>query len=294
MQGSLDIVIPLSNRPEVTDCIKSIALAMQDVGEDILNGIIVVDWSEFSVVGRELHDHAIPFNVAHKPERRPFVKAAAINEGLLLATAPYVLVSDADIIWNTEAIFRMLMACQQGYDLVSVKNVTESENDSPALSRGRYGVEVSFPDSDAVVTVVTEHQNSTTRPGCGLCMASSVTWHRLGGYNSNLEGWGWEDRDLQVRAELLGFRQAVLGSVVHLSHSDGLRNRDNGSVAPERSRDQNIVTAMQRIRDGELAGSLQTNLDQTLKVPRSIKVRLPSLLKHAVDCPKALQAFEWY
>src|SRR5207237_6211944 len=63
-----------------------------------------------------------------------------------------------------------------------------------------------------------------SRPVAGLLGAKRSHLLKIGGYNSKLERWGWEDDDVQVRLRRTALLQQVeSGVVLHLSHGDDRR-----------------------------------------------------------------------
>jgi hypothetical protein len=63
-----------------------------------------------------------------------------------------------------------------------------------------------------------------SRAACGLLAVKKSHLINVGGYNSALKSWGWEDIDVQVRLmRVLRLTHVELGEVRHLSHGDDKR-----------------------------------------------------------------------
>jgi len=254
--GWLDVVVPVKDRPEVARSVRSLL----GLGP-LLHAVHVCDGGTASAGG-----HAALAELAGRPRVRVHAHAAPgfdkprlLNAGLAGCAAPYVLVSDADIVWSAAAVHAMRGALDAagGRALCCIRHVRESRRGTPSLSRARYGVEVVEEEEAFVVRVRPIAPAAHLRGGPGLVMARRECWLELGGYAAGFQGWGWEDQDLLVRAKLLGMRVARAGEVHHLSHGEEARNRFHGGVDPVATRDANIVRSCLRLAAGELVGPLR-------------------------------------
>lgn len=260
----LAIIIPLKDRP-VADCVESLwqSLAAWEPGTYHLwlcdGGSTqpeVVD--ALAMVAR--HNEV---TVLSCPDPG-FNKAALINEGLRHAQGETVLVSDADILWNPEAIDALLTTlADTPHALCHLAQVNETVPKTPALSRPRYGYRVERTAQGVTVRVEPVPPRPDHRPGCGLVMARWETWQTLGGYKEQFQGWGWEDQDLLIRAELLGIPLRTAGSVLHQSHTDALRNRFHGHQPPQTTRDLNLRRCLDGLQQGDLSGDLGSQAEAT-------------------------------
>jgi glycosyltransferase involved in cell wall biosynthesis len=72
----------------------------------------------------------------------------------------------------------------------------------------------------------------------GELLVKRAHFLRIGGYNSALEGWGFEDDDIVYRLQfVLGLPSLMTGEVVHLTHGNDLRG---GSPPSDRRRNKHI------------------------------------------------------
>jgi glycosyltransferase involved in cell wall biosynthesis len=200
---------------------------------------------------------------------RDFNKSAYLNAGIKAATGDILLVSDADILWNSETIMQLWLKAFSNPDLlVWVACVKESQPNESAINRPRLVPHLDRHSKTIYTLRIELEKLSTVRPGCGLICTSRQNLLDLGGYNEELIGWGWEDRDLAIRAQILGYRVASYGSVIHLSHSDALRNQFSGKQEPLATRNNNIIRSCQAIANGNLRGSLAPKIreNQSYKI----------------------------
>jgi hypothetical protein len=181
--------------------------------------------------------------------------------------------SDADIVWSPDTLKQMATIASAANTLCTVEKVQETDFRSVALSRRSYTYRLTRQSPASVrVEIVRRYANNDTRPGCGLVMAHRQVWARLNGYCEDFVGWGWEDQDLLIRAEIAGCRVCKAGSVLHLSHADSLRNATFSNLDPSITRDANILTCVRRIKSGILRGDagLADSCNNTTQVTAEI------------------------
>ena len=272
----LDIIIPLKDRP-VTACVDSLRQSLVDWAPDTYHLWIcdggstqpeVVDTLTHLAKGDDVTVLARP--------NSGFNKAALINEGLRHAQAETVLVSDADILWNEAAIKSLLIVLDATpAALCHIAQVNETEPQTTALSRPRYGYRLQTMAQGVTVIVERGTPRPDHRPGYGLVSARRETWQNLGGYKEQFQGWGWEDQDLLMRAELLGIPLRSAGCVLHQSHTDDLRNPFHGQQSPQTTRDRNLRRCLEGLQRGHLWGDLGYPHVPTQTTQRTIHITLP-------------------
>ncbi|NJL02501.1 MAG: glycosyltransferase [Spirulinaceae cyanobacterium SM2_1_0] len=191
--------------------------------------------------------------------RRPqtgFNKAELLNDGLQAARSEWVLLTDADILWSAAAIAALWPVARSPRTVATIATVQETLPTTATCPRRRYTYQLAWDNGVQVIAIVTEPEMATAaRPGCGLLCARRATLLALGGYKHILTGWGWEDRDLLLRAELCGERWLTAGTVQHCSHSDVWRNQFTAD-SPTATRDQNIVRSLRSLEQGQFWGDL--------------------------------------
>ncbi len=265
----LDVLVAVKDRPELVEAVRSLLRA-----RDHLHRVLVCDAGSESADGQAaLREVAALLGVSLLRLPHPgFNKALLLNHGLRRSTAPYVLTSDADILWEPKTIREMRSALRRCAGMCHVARVHETEPETRALSRPRYDVTVEEEAERFTVSVHPASTGGEHRPGCGLVMAPREVWLRVGGYCESFGGWGWEDQDLLVRARLLGIPVTRTGTVLHQSHGDAARNRYHASLPPGATRDANILQSCRQILEGRLVGPLGD--PSSLRAP-PVTVRLP-------------------
>lgn len=251
----IDVVIPHRDRGELLAAVSSCRACK------CVERILVVDGGSTSAYVNEML-YQVEQNLAVEVLRRPiskFSRGLLLNVGLAAASARVVLVSDADILWTEECLLSLAAEAARG----SFAHVAEVEE--------RNALFVSDVAHERYVAVVTREAGvpkltievasceayEPVRPGSGLICATAERWRELGGYVDDLVGWGWEDQDLLIRAQLRNCGVVSVGRALHITHDDG--SRALGTMTKEDSRDANIVASLVRLARGEWCGSLATD-----------------------------------
>ncbi|MEG4442096.1 glycosyltransferase family 2 protein [Microcoleus sp. AT9_B5] len=282
----LQVIIPVKNRPEIVDCVRSLLA----VGYPVTKIIICDGGTAESKCLMALQDLAKLSQVEwFKYPQSDFNKSQLINQGILQASSEYLLISDADIIWNRQGILQLFFSILEPIDLESfylktrienvkhlpetsslsavsnskngiicyVRTVAESCLQTTALKRERFTYNIQKGEQIAAVNIVLAVAGNRARPGCGLLCTRKQTLLSLGGYKESFTGWGWEDQDLLIRATLFGIKICAAGNVIHLSHSDAARNQHHQQLPPIQTRDRNIISCLQSLQKGDIFGDLR-------------------------------------
>lgn len=277
---SLEVIIPVKDRAEVEQCVQSL-LAIAEVHRIWVCDGGSQDATCLTALQTVAQDNRVQWLVL--PQSR-FNKSALINQGILHSTAEILLISDADILWNSRTIQSILHCVHADKQILcSVDIVKESNPSTSSLRRSRYTYQITVEsDVTQVAILPIARSSSVVRPGCGLLCTHRTNFFKLGGYQECFQGWGWEDQDLLMRAMLYGLQLQVIGSVIHLSHGDAQRNQHHHYRQPVETRDRNILTCLKHLANGNLLGDLPTDF-----VPphshRSIQIQIPEALQFDVS-----------
>jgi hypothetical protein len=102
----------------------------------------------------------------------------------------------------------------------------------------------------------------------GTFVTAKENFDRIGGYNENMNGWGWEDNDLYDRFKQNGIAEEYFPhySLEHIDHDDILRTcqRNEKEKDVDKSRQENMEIA---IRDPWTSES--THAEVLVKVQKS-------------------------
>lgn len=273
---NLEIIIPVKDRHEIRQCVQSL-------NSTEITKIIVCDGGSTDIECLESLQ-AIKQDIELINIPMPgFNKSRLINKGIEQASCEFILISDADIIWNQAAIDALLYKVKSDDNIICcIQDVEESNPSSVALKRDRYTYNI-IQDLDLKIEILPDlDQTSDRRPGCGIICAIRNTLIALGGYKEFFQGWGWEDQDLLIRAKLCGINICASGKIIHISHDDTTRNRYYNNIAPHLTRNKNIILCMNSLAQGILWGDLQI---ETFVKPtqKKIQVHLPESLNYDSD-----------
>jgi glycosyltransferase involved in cell wall biosynthesis len=161
-----------------------------------------------------------------------FRLARCRNEGVAASTAPYLLFTDADCLLPPHHIKVHLQHRRRGFviggecyrlDQEASERIAEAE-----IVNGRF-VERGSPEEKARIHGKAYRGNIYSFFRCRmlprLTGCNIAAWRddieKVNGFDENFIGWGWEDRDLQLRLGRLGLRvKSILShtAVYHLWH----------------------------------------------------------------------------
>ncbi|MEB3225251.1 MAG: glycosyltransferase [Synechococcus sp.] len=248
----LDVIIPLKNRP-FWDCVQSL-LKIPAVTQVLLCDGGSTEAAVFDLLNKVANQPQIK---VFRYSQASFNKAQLLNQGILQATAPFLLMSDGDILWSQETV-QSLLAQVNAYPqtLAVVAQVEESEPKAIAPQRPRYNYRLHRNQREIRLELYPEQSLGQERPGCGLVCGDRQSFLQLGGYHECFQGWGWEDQDLLLRAEIFGYQITKVGQVIHQSHPDPGRNQCHRYLSPLVTRDRNIRRCLAALRAKQFYGDL--------------------------------------
>jgi hypothetical protein len=208
-----------------------------------------------------------------------FNKCLALNIGIHSSLARRLFVLDADVILKSDILAEALPILKSNA-FVTVGRVYESNlqplaaesigeltkclaTDSFVTSIVSASIAtLSFRDGTNVsVPTVRRHAMDGSRAGCGLLLAMKEHFIAVGGYNSALEYWGWEDNDIRLRLRrVLSLSDMELGEALHISHGDAARSLDGRS--PMQTNAANFYSACGYYSRGDFSGTYCQDIRQ--------------------------------
>jgi glycosyltransferase involved in cell wall biosynthesis len=187
----IDVIIPIKDRPTLLDCV-SVLIAAIDRALDIELGTIWIcdGGSSDRHCQAQLHQIAqLPCVTVLDRPHPDFNKGWLLNQGIAAATAPILLISDADILWNDLAVIALTNAAAGNpQQLYCIQSVQESMPNNSAIARPRYTYRIT--QSNTAVEVYPAPPSGPQRPGYGLLCGSRSLFQAIGGYRHDFRGWG--------------------------------------------------------------------------------------------------------
>lgn len=204
--------------------------------------------------------------------RSRFNRCYALNVGVYLSRSSIIFTLDADIILNAE-IVRDAMEIVNHTAFVTVEKVLESQpsnelfdskNPKPLSIMRKHFVEIALNDGTSIsLCTFCRDEVDGSRAGPGLMFLKKEHLVRVGGYNADLQYWGWEDNDLQVRlTRVLNLEHREVGTVLHLSHGD--ESRALFGKNPKFTNRSNLGICCERYARGNFRGTYSTDVQSWL------------------------------
>ena len=219
----LSVVIPWSNRSELRRSLTENAFHLRKRGIEVVLVNGGGSLPEVESIARDAGWSGI--RVVHVPAAT-FNKPICLNLGAAFARAKTIFLLDADVVLTGGFLQKACNTVQNGACFVSIAKVIESEPDKvphrwnrDAAIRQRSSTTRFTTANGRKATIVHTVTCDGTRTGPGLIVVARKHFVAVGGFNSNLTGWGFEDYDFQIRLQLLlGLKRRTFGRAVHLSH----------------------------------------------------------------------------
>ena len=196
-------------------------------------------------------------------EREFFNKPTSQNLGAAAAIHPVLFFCDCDIVLTSRVMEELIAGLEHtANSFVTIAGVRETvENARGANNLTCFGYTLHLRTRDGREVYIDDHEEDAEtgeRNAPGLLMVRRTDFLAVGGYNSQLDGWGWEDQDMICRLTLHGGLTRVnAGHVVHVSHPD--HERISGYPYMDRwsSRDKMFRLALANYDNAKFLGSFQ-------------------------------------
>lgn len=226
------VLIPWANRPEICETLARNAPVFERHSVEI---VIVNTGGDRDALLDTVRRAAVPGVRTVDLPGTSFNRSLGCNVGALAARGTYLFLLDADILVSSDIFGESTDVLREGRRFVSMRTIRESQ---PSPGSGMDGLDQSF-----LAEVITErtlvtrdgrratlrtHKAGPTRVGDGLVIVSKADLCAVGGLNSQLVEWGYEDTDFQLRLQFqLGLERVDVGEVIHLTHATSQRSRES-------------------------------------------------------------------
>ncbi|MBL3659034.1 galactosyltransferase-related protein [Fulvivirga sediminis] len=261
---SLDIIIPWKDREELSRCLKDNSTFFAEKG--IEPGFIIVNCGGNRQRVRELVDSAeIDFSVRILHfEYQGFNKSLTLNLGIHKSVRENIMVLDTDVILGKLDI-QCLKDSLGNNAFVTLERILEEKPEPEEFPEACELVEIGnfieFKAANGNTALVEMNRKGlldSSRSGPGIIALSKKALEDVGGYNSELEGWGWEDLDLISRLQLKNdLKRESMGMAVHMTHDDDVRYITPEFDFKRQNEQRNFQVCLINYRLGILEGSLK-------------------------------------
>jgi hypothetical protein len=187
----------------------------------------------------------------------------ANNIGTLCSTSNVLFFLDADIALQSDVFHEALPMLKRGDCFVHVRTVRERQPresgfGSSYLKETVHFHHLIFADGQRAL-LRSEGSYDGSRGGPGLMLLNKRHVLAVGGFNSALEGWGFKDKDMHIRLQLvLRLKLRATGTVQHLTHGDELREVRGASRSEDAQRIRE--ECFENYRRGQLFGTYEEDV----------------------------------
>jgi len=137
-----------------------------------------------------------------------FSQAKAINAGVIEANTPYIVLLDSDCLTKKKNINTSLSLLNKGYDVVHPFNRKVTDIVDKTTFKERYDFKI----------VKSRPQKRRWADG-GIVFWNKHSFVVIGMANEYFTGWGGEDNEVMMRADLLNLKQyRIKDTLYHLYH----------------------------------------------------------------------------
>lgn len=158
-----------------------------------------------------------------------FSKADCMNTGLLECTRPVVAFYDVDVLVHPSAVAWGIETIQSGrYPVVLPFNGVFVDISGDCRRRVIDRLEVGTLVDDTVEAINALSDAAARIVDGGVFLADREVMTMEGGYNSRMISYGWEDIEVLLRLEKLGYYRAYAPhNLIHLDHTRGPDSKRN-------------------------------------------------------------------
>ncbi len=203
-------------------------------------------------VNRQIDDGNMPLrHVLVQSDGRPFNKSRAFNAGVAIASSPYLLLHDADIVlpaWYTQRVYDTLQSHDAGHFGKTVIYLTHESSNTV--------------NQTGVITLDAECERVVGYYEGGSLFCRRGTYWKVGAFNEDFWGYGVEDCEFYERlAKNSNWKEDRALDFVHVWHGRGdgwmqehTHNKELGktiSSAPMAQRIQNRYSALKQSNYGD-------------------------------------------
>ena len=223
----MHLLLSVKDRDSIFKVLEHYAV-IKESGEH-LKSILVVDLHDDQVLREFCQSNAVGYEPFYREE---FNKSVALNLGINRLYAEYpseqVLVCDADVTLD--------------HHLLS---------------------DIAQCEAPIILDEVQESEDGSVRKAFGMIKCFLKGLVEVGGYDSEFNGWGFEDHDIIWRLENIGYKFKRLGRGTHISHSDEKRVRHYYSDNLSGMRLKNKGYYESKVKNKILSGTLNSDIALT-------------------------------
>jgi glycosyltransferase involved in cell wall biosynthesis len=222
----ISIIIPWYNRIELKQSLPTLISCCEEIGGEV---VIVNFGGNKDILQEQIESHEQKISIINVQNTQAFNKPIAQNIGAKYTKYPFLFFCDCDIFFETNVIKELLDKVTQQRNvfgtLLGIQETIINSRNAGNLELFGYHLRLRINDGTEVNIVDNEEDASQgTRQAPGILLVKRQDFEKIEGYNSALDGWGWEDQDMVCRLTLYAKLHRINhGMAFHISHDDESR-----------------------------------------------------------------------
>ncbi len=262
----LTIVVPWRDREELRQAIPGLIQSVAPLGGEV----VVVNFSgNNESLLRQLPENVDCLTIASVEGEKFFNKSAAQNIGASVAKNDILFFCDCDILVCPKEVKILAKTLDQHNEIfATIAGVRETKvNSRKAKHVTKFGYVLHIQTADGRELEIVDNEEdgkNGTRQAPGLLFVKKKDFAAINGYNSTLEGWGWEDQDIISRLTLgRGLKRIQQGYFTHVSHDDDARMAHYPHFASRwESRDRMFRKALENYNNNCFSGTFDGDISR--------------------------------
>jgi hypothetical protein len=259
---ALSIIVSWRDRLELRQALPGLRASAAETGGELL---IVNLGGDPGLLRQQLEGHD-DICVIEVEGQAHFNKPVAHNVGAHFSTGRCLFFCDCDILLDPTVIRELLAKVENTpSSFGTLAGVTETEqNARGARYIVSFGYELRLKTGNGRQVRILDHEEDAqdgTRMAPGLLLVPRSSFEEVNGYNSQLDGWGWEDQDMVCRLTLgAGLTRINQGRAIHISHDDVARVQAYPAKDRWESRDRMFRRALANYDQANFLGTYQDDV----------------------------------
>lgn len=277
----ISVIIPWCNRAELARSLQKNSHLLRSRQYEVL---IVHAGGDFGWLKQLVAAANIDYAYLVDIEGASFNKCLCLNVGVWASGGQSVFFLDCDVLLNEDSMASAANAlCSGNFITISKLSEENPAQHAQTLYKSAMGIDNSGDPWIQEVRQTWElvfagnkkasferWQGTHGRSPSGLMLIQKQDYVAVGGSNSKIEGWGFEDIDLQIRLQAqLGITRCSVGTARHLTH-------DSPEVRFE-SEQRNTNRCFLNYCRGEFLGTYSKDISSWERHVRKYIVRGPSI-----------------
>jgi predicted glycosyltransferase involved in capsule biosynthesis len=237
--GNLTVIIPYRKTNDLQRE-ENMAITLNYLSKLGIKNLIISEHSDYSSKA-DLENYAHLFAsfkvIFNNSNGEYFSKAIAINKGVIYSKTPYICIYDLDCISEKKNMEKSLELLDEGFEIVYPFNRRIKDIEDKTKFKEAYDFNIDSSE-----------QNRDWADG-GIVFWNKQSFIEIGMLNEYFSGWGGEDNEIIIRANLFKLKQIRLDEILyHLYHERPLIRSENNKEQLKKMRQMNQKDVLNEIK----------------------------------------------